>query len=103
MLKKQKKVIKKTTQRLPDWFRVSKGKLNATKSLSKQLMAEVKAKQKLEKEEREAEKKARHAAAVREAEKKRLAAEETGLTPQIGAARVEIISTRMTACCKKYG
>ncbi len=41
MLKKQKKVITKTTERLPDWFRVSKGKLNATKSLSKQLMAEV--------------------------------------------------------------
>jgi lipoic acid synthetase len=39
--KKNKRTIVKTTQRLPDWFRVSKGKLNATRSLSKRLKAEV--------------------------------------------------------------
>jgi lipoic acid synthetase len=37
----RRKQITKTQQRLPDWFRVSKGKLNATKSLSNQLMADV--------------------------------------------------------------
>ena len=41
MIKKQKRTILKTTQRLPDWFRTSKGKLDATRALSKKLKADV--------------------------------------------------------------